>query len=864
MKKLFEGGAVGHLQHLYDNLDLTFGEIKELLTSAAEGRLESVTEKLDGLNLVFSWDVSVNDLRVARNSGDIKNGGMNAQEIAAKFRNRGNLEDAFTNAFTVLRESLSALSNKLKTQIFGTNANIWYSMEIVYTLNPNVINYDGNTVIFHNWPVFEIKNGSISRKEDAKGVELLQKYIDHMQKAITVQSWSINGPAVLRLKSISNGTILQNVLNTISQIQSNSNTNDSNTIGDYLRFMLTSKLSKLNLTPQLMNDVVNRCLNVPGSSLNNIKKLAPKQQYHLISSFVNSSPDFLKKYIQPLEDAIASFSIEILKGLQSTLINDSDKEILRLRSEVNKATKAIETSNQDNAMEMLNRQMQKLKSLENISSTVEGVVFIYKGNAYKFTGAFAPVNQILGLFKYGRSGIKIPTVENHEIKMKNTKLRQLLSVLIKESLLLEKDIDIASEFNSNEEKAKKKWEDAIATLAAWDENNKKYLNLINKADELNVSIDTAKKRLKGNPEYALDPKMNLKKRSTLVDLLSDAQNEYAEFEPSVLNYSKKSKVKNKVVADPGVNSSDSEAGKNAMMPWEPGMFAMKWTSWPDNIKEVSGTGFGKQVDGERGEAMGTGPGEKWLAVCFGGRVMGGGVSYDVQMPNGDKCESKELESKTSLIRPGTEGLAGFDKARSHLENIMKQLREFINGVDLEKEKFQTLMSNEENQIINYIRSFILEEYENIVGKGEISRERIHYIRAVLKATKVLKDSHKTKNDVDPTVTLNKRTVKVKLPTYIDIAKKIEKDSPNEDILSDIETWDIILNTLKDEAFVNYSQFLNDFYNAVNPTEIFRQVDGMFIVNQTKGFYWIPKENLKEALRFEVVSQGKPKFRFVHF
>ena len=32
----------------------------------------------------------------------------------------------------------------------------------------------------------------------------------------------------------------------------------------------------------------------------------------------------------------------------------------------------------------------------------EGVVFTYGGHTYKLTGAFAPVNQILGVLKYAR------------------------------------------------------------------------------------------------------------------------------------------------------------------------------------------------------------------------------------------------------------------------------------------------------------------------------------------------------------------------------------------------------------------------------------------------------------------------------
>jgi hypothetical protein len=44
--------------------------------------------------------------------------------------------------------------------------------------------------------------------------------------------------------------------------------------------------------------------------------------------------------------------------------------------------------------------------MSSISSAVEGFAFSYKGVIYKFTGKFAPVNQILGLSKYGRGSKK--------------------------------------------------------------------------------------------------------------------------------------------------------------------------------------------------------------------------------------------------------------------------------------------------------------------------------------------------------------------------------------------------------------------------------------------------------------------------
>ena len=47
-------------------------------------------------------------------------------------------------------------------------------------------------------------------------------------------------------------------------------------------------------------------------------------------------------------------------------------------------------------------ELDKLNSIGGLSSIVpsEGIVFKYKGKTYKFTGAFAPVNQIVGLLNF--------------------------------------------------------------------------------------------------------------------------------------------------------------------------------------------------------------------------------------------------------------------------------------------------------------------------------------------------------------------------------------------------------------------------------------------------------------------------------
>ena len=49
-------------------------------------------------------------------------------------------------------------------------------------------------------------------------------------------------------------------------------------------------------------------------------------------------------------------------------------------------------------------QLNKISAMGDLSKLVpsEGLVFQYKGKTYKFTGFFAPINQITGLMKFAR------------------------------------------------------------------------------------------------------------------------------------------------------------------------------------------------------------------------------------------------------------------------------------------------------------------------------------------------------------------------------------------------------------------------------------------------------------------------------
>ena len=80
-----------------------------------------------------------------------------------------------------------------------------------------------------------------------------------------------------------------------------------------------------------------------------------------------------------------------------------DKAVQKIRQDVINAIKDLQKPDNVEKLEKLKIQIEKLEAIGGLNAIVpesEGLVFKYKGNIYKFTGAFAPINQILGSLKF--------------------------------------------------------------------------------------------------------------------------------------------------------------------------------------------------------------------------------------------------------------------------------------------------------------------------------------------------------------------------------------------------------------------------------------------------------------------------------
>jgi nicotinamide mononucleotide adenylyltransferase len=398
------GGVAGHMDHLYENRDLTFGEMKEILQAAANGEL-TAEEKVDGQNLFLSYSIPEGKAKGARNKGNLKAGGLDAVGLAQKFAGRGGLEKAFTGGFATFEKAVEALSDEEKERIFGPNTNIWYNAEVMDPGNANVILYDDKTLKIHDVGHFVFDRNTGEQSPIPKGtLRTLDNALERMEAQLHDDDFNLARQALIDIKKIEDdGNALNRVMTRIHDEMRKEGLNNDSTVLDYTFKRLMNGIDS-EISTDLKEEIVNYLLKLPGNiGLRALKKGLSPEDLGDLNSIISAKKSLLQQAVEPLENAIHDFTVELLKGLKSIFIADNDKEVMRLKSELANAVKEITAVGSENpeAMAIMQRHLNKIKDFSTITTPVEAVVFDYNGHTYKFAGNFAPLNQILGMFRYG-------------------------------------------------------------------------------------------------------------------------------------------------------------------------------------------------------------------------------------------------------------------------------------------------------------------------------------------------------------------------------------------------------------------------------------------------------------------------------
>ena len=370
------GGVAGHMAHLSEDTDLTFNEIVNILGKVSNAEIENATEKVDGQNLFLSWTVGADgEVRTARNKGDISKGGMTTDEYIGKWKGHP-AENAFTNGFKAISAALRKLTPEDLELIFADGQR-YVNMEVMYPGNPNIILYSAPNVVLHGLQYFgeeeeTPESKQLTKQKFSKLVELVDGGIEQVGN----ENWKINGPKIVALKKLADGSALEEVKSKIEAFAAPVGMDA--TLGDYIEKSVRRYAEQVDMSPDIADKLITLMLEPEEAksqaiSVTSLKKGQPKELQSVISRLgtKTNSRKFIASILKPIEIAISDFAIEVLRGVKSYFVDNNDKEVGRMRAELEKSInylKALQSSGDEKMGELIDKQLAKLGKIENVAS----------------------------------------------------------------------------------------------------------------------------------------------------------------------------------------------------------------------------------------------------------------------------------------------------------------------------------------------------------------------------------------------------------------------------------------------------------------------------------------------------------------
>ena len=396
---LTEGGAYGHMSHPFDDMDLTFGDLKNIITGALTGELELTREKTDGQALAISWKNG--RLIAARNKGHLANAGANAmgiEDVASKFGGRGGLTDAYNFAMKDLSAAVQSLSEPQRKKIFN-EGQCFMNLEVIWPTSVNVIPYGQALLVFHNTTCYDEKGSAVSADQSAatKLAGMIKQVNADVQSKYTIQ-----GPPVTKLPKNEDLSAKQGkYLSKLQKLQSEFGLSNNDGVSEYHQAWWTNFIdkSKVELQKFEKDALIRRW--AFGDKSFRLNSIADKeaQKWAIDNDKVNVVKQ-QKENVRQFEEIFLGVGADVLSFMSSVLTANPNAAVADMRNRLESTAEKVRGSGDVSKIAKLKMELSRLASIGGKDKIVpnEGIVFVYKGNTYKLTGTFAPLNQILGIF----------------------------------------------------------------------------------------------------------------------------------------------------------------------------------------------------------------------------------------------------------------------------------------------------------------------------------------------------------------------------------------------------------------------------------------------------------------------------------
>lgn len=406
MKSLYqyivEGGASGHMHHPFDYTDFTLRDLKGLIRNLFTGKIEDITEKVDGTNIQATIN-QAGEVRFIRNKGDLNNpeGGMTIDDMANKWADKPSVAKTFIEAGETITKVFSALSYKLFNP--DPDTKITVNCECVVAGKTNIMPYVSAQVDFHDFWVYKKNSDGEWEHTDTtkKWMSVLQKACDNIDAAHPTPQ------VVIKVADESN-KILVDYIKRLDKLFKEAGCKEMDTVDTWKRQRFDMWCEKHD--PWILDDEGGKDILYKrwfeGDKSTNIKQVKQIYSSHidrLVELEKTGHKEIASDVMEPLDIFFLDLGNKII-DLCDDIINSGqeDQVCTQLRQDLEDVVADVRANGSIAANAKLTKQLNRLAELGEKVNPVEGIVFKYKNKLMKLTGSFAPINQILGSIKFSR------------------------------------------------------------------------------------------------------------------------------------------------------------------------------------------------------------------------------------------------------------------------------------------------------------------------------------------------------------------------------------------------------------------------------------------------------------------------------
>lgn len=402
LQNVLEGGASGHMAHPYDYTEFTLRELKGLIRNLFEGKIEDITEKIDGTNIQATVNKQ-GEVVFIRNKGNLNSerGGMTISDMAAKWNDKPNVAKTFLTAGDTITKVFSNIPNNFFNP--DDNTRVIVNCECVIAGQTNIIPYMKDMVDFHDLWIYKF-DGNEWVKDDVtkKGLDIIERACEKIENAQIT-------PQIIIKYADESKRILVDYIKRLDKIFKQVNLKENSTLEEwkFARFIQYCK-ENAEWTDWVLKSeegtklLFNRWFNQDKSTnIKKIKELYPGNELNITSVDKKEYKQWVSKVMEPIDKFFIDLGNSILdlcdgilnKGVESSVVNV-------LYNDMNKVVNDIEIEASEDSKNKLMHQLERIG--DNKINPLEGIVFRYKGKLMKLTGSFSPLNAILGSIKYSK------------------------------------------------------------------------------------------------------------------------------------------------------------------------------------------------------------------------------------------------------------------------------------------------------------------------------------------------------------------------------------------------------------------------------------------------------------------------------